>query len=272
MMQRPSGAAGCDGGCARPRLLLLIPAIFLIAADLNAWDWWNRIPYMEWPGNRAHELLTNSPWVALSPAGFRRGEDRVITNGIATRHTGYPIRCFFLVRMLTARPIREALLRAISLQGTLLDIRKGSMARFENFAAIQEQERLKSFMESWPDDLRIKGNDRQIIISVTLRIDDRSGPREESFGKELAAIDIERMMRETILSTDTGKRVGLSCVRQAGPDRLGVKFYFPRTLPDGQPLISAVDRELRFSTAMNGTPVRVKYNLRKMFYHGELEN
>jgi len=240
-------------------VLLFISALFLASFSLKAEGWWEKTPFTQWPGIRVYELLTDSPWVLLSPAGFRQGENR--------RHSGYAISCNYLVRIVTAKPIREALLRSISLQGKLVSAKSGR----KNMDADQQQEQLHAFMASRPDDLRIKGNDRQIIIAITLKIDDRFTSHEEDDGTELSNVDISAISAETSLATDTGKRVDLEDYRPAGNDRLGMQFYFPRQLPDGSPLISAGDKELRFGTRINGTPVKVKFNLKKMIYKGKLE-
>jgi hypothetical protein len=174
--------------------------------------------------------------------------------------------------MVTAKPLREAMLRAISLQGRVLNVSSRFGNSFLSSKAAQEQERLESFMAARPDDLRIKGDDKQIIIGITLRVDDRSRSREEDYGIELSNIDVSRVVQETTLTTDTSRCAALSYFKPAGADRLGVKFYFPRILADGSPLVTAADKELRFSTWINGTPIRAKFNLKKMFYQGKLEN
>ncbi len=257
--QRPSVSGLGDRRNRWRRILLFISALFLASFSLKAEEWWEKTPFTQWPGTRVYELLTDSPWVLLSPAGFRQGENK--------RHSGYAISCNYLVRIVTAQPIREALLRSISLQGKLVSAKSTR----KNMDADQQRERLLAFMASRPDDLRIKGNDRQIIIAITLKIDDRFTSHEEDDGAELSNVDPSAIGSETSLATNTGRRVDLENYRPAGKDRLGIQFCFPRRLPDGSPLISARDKELRFATRINGMPVKVKFNLKKMIYKGKLE-
>ncbi len=102
----------------------LIFVCFTFASSLNLWQsaqWWDIKPYIQWSMEEATSLLNDSPWVALSPAGVRQQEiirrvsdndSGYVINGVPR---GYTITVFYRVRLLTARPIREALLRIISL-------------------------------------------------------------------------------------------------------------------------------------------------------------
>ena len=57
----------------------------------------------------------------------------------------------------------------------------------------------------------------------------------------------------TFLSTTSGKRVYAVAYDPPGNDGLGAKYYFPRTMADGRPFITEVDREVRFETTLTVT-------------------
>jgi hypothetical protein len=83
----------------------------------------------------------------------------------------------------------------------------------------------------------------------------------------------------TFLSTDGGKKVALAKYDSLGENGYGVKFYFPRTLPDGTPLVAAANKEIRFDTLLvlpkerspetKSIAVNAKWDLKKMVLGGK---
>jgi hypothetical protein len=197
-------------------------------------------------------------------------------------------------RLLTAKPVREALLRLISLgiTGATVDAKD-----FDPEGKTQkEQERVEEFVKLNPNDLRVRGNGLYIIIGVTLKeaywgwtkeesyqsdpisqphYDPKAGPylfyRERVKGDELSNVDLSKIYADTSLSVSAGRRVDLVRYNPPDADRLGAKFFFPRNLPDGTSFIRTDDKELWFKTRLNGVNVRVKFNLDKMSYKGRVE-
>lgn len=89
-------------------------------------------------------------------------------------------------------------------------------------------------------------------------------------GQSYADIDGDGIV-ETSLATNTGKRVDLLGYIKPGKDQLGSKFYFPRNLADGRPLITSKDNELYFETRVNETRIKVKFDLGEMLFKGKVE-
>ncbi len=96
------------------------------------------------------------------------------------------------------------------------------------------------------------------------------------------------LTHNTSLTTDTGKGVFLVRYDPPGQDDLWAKYYFPRNLPDGNPLLSQRDKEIRFETSItlledaqpafqSGSAsqrtdrIWMQFNLRKMIFEGRLE-
>jgi hypothetical protein len=94
---------------------------------------------------------------------------------------------------------------------------------------------------------------------------------ENTSPEELMTLQLSDVAGETFLSTETGRRVEILRYDRPSLDMLGAKLYFPRTLPDGRPLITNRDRELRFETRVGGKRIKAKFDLKKMKYKGKLE-
>ena len=95
----------------------------------------------------------------------------------------------------------------------------------------------------------------------------------KSSASELSNVSAaSQLTAETILSTDTGKQVHLLKYVPPGQDRFGARYYFPRYLASGAPLLGTNDKELQFETRIDNHPVKVKFDLKKMRYEGQLES
>jgi hypothetical protein len=136
-------------------------------------------------------------------------------------------------------------------------------------------ERLQEFIRSNPNDVIVQGDDQHIILTVTFKKAFYSGSTvdysELTNADQLSNINNSTIKMETSLATDTGRRVDLLGYSKPGRDKLGSKFYFPRNLADGSPLITAKDKELCFETCVNETKIKVKFDLGEMHYKGKAE-
>jgi len=279
-------------------LLIALVATGTVAAK----DWWEKKPYIEWTPHEIDRMLNDSPWVALCPAELTRGQ-LVISRGSEepAQHVSSPDRraipmhstqvqqaalpslINYRVRLLTARPIREAFLSELSFSAhTHQDFSSQQTVNVERMKGgdlvSARQARLQQFLAEHPGGTLVDGDERRIIVALTLTQFTRNeAPHKSSDWAEqprpsdLLEIHTADLTGTTILSTDTGKRVALIQYDRPGTDMLGAKFYFPRTLPDGAPLIGDRDRELRFETRINGKEIKVKFDLRKMRYKGKVE-
>ena len=136
-------------------------------------------------------------------------------------------------------------------------------------------------MAASPDDIRVKGDDRHIVIGVTLiQIVDN---QMDASGRPLPALRASESKRpgeltalleigdNAFLSTGPRRRVPLLKYDPPGPDQLGVKLYFPRTLPDGTALIGNSDKNLRLEMRIKSGEIAVIFKLRALAYKGRLE-
>jgi hypothetical protein len=246
---------------------------FAIVANLMAQPLWEKKPYTEWSAIEVDRVLNGAPWVALHSAGSSsRGVPTSLSlpGGKQQKFTTFYVYC---LRLLTAKPIGEALLRLIALGGmpgtavALKDLNTGTEA---------ERERLNAFMKSRPDDVRVRGDADYIIVAITLRVGTGAStfePLPKHWVEILMPADREsnpsEFDRKTSLSTDKGDRVSLA--RYEPHDQLGAKYYFPRARTDGRPLITSGSKELRFETMIQRTRIKVKFDLSKMVYKGKIE-
>jgi hypothetical protein len=230
-------------------------------------------PYTQWSVRQVGLILGNSPWVRQSAMFLMRGTAR--TNSIFTKeYTGIDFSSAYQVRVLTALPVREALLRGISLAPKSLGVDE-----LERRNPEKEKARLKDFIVSNPDNILVKGDAENIVISAQLLT--YYGLAVESGGNvinakspgfdELTEADLPELKARTILETDSGKRIQLSDYAPPGSDGLGAKLFFKRKLPDGTYSITEADKELRLEVPLKYHKVKVKFDLKKMMYKGKLE-
>ena len=216
-------------------------------------------PSSEWTEKDAQKILNDSPWgrtqvetdtsemffnptanpaVGSTSTSADRGE-RGATNQATSVN--------YHIRFLSARPIREALARAIEQAQKTPDPQLSSQ--------------LKSFVE----------RDFADYIVVTVSFDTKD-PRfanapKEAFVGATAAI----LKTNTYLDRNDGKRLFLSDYRPPSSDGLGAKFIFPRSL-DGKPFLSSDFSQVRFySEVSRNVKLDMRFKVSDMVYNGVLE-
>ena len=102
---------------------LLLSQSLLLGSDLI-----ERKPYTEWTKKDVSQILNTSLWVKLSPAGV-------------------DTPAFFMVRLLTAKPIREAWLRVLELQPVI-----SAKELSANNSSAEKKAVLERYLASHPDD------------------------------------------------------------------------------------------------------------------------
>lgn len=267
-----AGITGLNGETMPRKLSIFLWMLSIAIMMAVAGEWGEEESYTEWSLEQVDAILSDSPWVGLSPAA---PPIRVYASGLYT-----PL--YYQARLLTARPIREGMLQLISLGmcSSTVDIEE-----FNGRNAVVEKRKkcLQEFIQSHPNDVRVKGDEQQIILGVTLKEAIWGGapvlrttafdPYYEELTNDdrLSDIDSSEISNNTSLTANKGKRVQLVRYATPGTDRLGTKLYFPRYLPDGTPLVTAKDSELVLETRINDTKIRVRFDLKKMLYKGKLE-
>jgi hypothetical protein len=250
-------------------------SLFLFPMLLMAQEWWETKPYIQWSADQVYKILNDSPWVIVTTAGVRPLNRTLLFYPPSSPTRPYSISLLpiaFRVSLITAKPVREALLRRLEWSGTSVNAK--------DYKTESEKERLERFIASSPNDVRVKGDERYIIVALTLRVLDIDNCEvpiknckswlEDPNADELSKIDTSAMTTQTSLATNTN-RVALARYEPPGPDRLGAKYYFPRKLANGAPLIASGDKELIFDTRINNSRLSVKFNLTKMSYNGKPE-
>lgn len=132
-------------------------------------------------------------------------------------------------------------------------------------------------------------NDQSIVVALTLSSRPSGTSSINGYRSALMKLTSPTLASNTLLATSSGRKVFLTRYDPPGNDGLGAKYYFPRNLPDGTPLVTAVDKEIRFETmitlnegvTLTGNELGVEleredriwmqFDLRKMLFEGKLE-
>lgn len=244
---------------------LIITLLLSIGAAQNK-------PWSEWTKVEAEKILNSSAWgqtqtdtdtsemmysptsLAGSSSSNRTGTlgtttDRqsVNNNRITQGANNQAISVNYHVRLLSAKPVRQAFMRVIELtqktpEKELLD-------------------GLKSFVD--------RDFSEFIVVAVTFDSTDGrySGPALQAF----AAGTIGTLKNKTYLERKDGKRVFLMQYHPPISDGLGAKFIFPRIV-DEKKFVNADSGSFRFySEVTNQLKLNVTFKTSDLMYNGQLE-
>lgn len=210
-------------------------------------------PVSEWSEKDAAKLLDDSPWahtqtetdtseMFFSPTtqggsgpGTSRGQQ-----GATNQATNVNFR----IRLLSAKPIRQAFARAISAKQP------------------QMAEPLKAFVD--------RDFNEFIVVSVTYDSTDQrySGPAMQLFNSANTGV----LKNKTFLEVKGGQRMFLSQYQAPSQDGLGAKFIFPRMHEDKPFVSSESGGELRFYSEFSANiKLNMRFKLADMIYEGKLE-
>lgn len=242
------------------RILFACSIIILFAASIAAQK---TKPWTEWTEKDAAKILNDSAWgqtqteggtesqpsstSAITQTTAGRREDQARDAGASKIESGEKKDApsmHYRVRLLSAKPIRAALVRMIELQG----------------APPEKVAQWRPFVDRDFGDY--------IVITVTMDGNDRK--RMGLAMDEISKVETEALKTTTYLERKDGKRVALMEYR-APTDALGAKFVFPRAL-DGKPFIDANSGEVRFSTEAGKTlKISKRFKVAELMYDGKLE-
>ena len=230
----------------------LFALFMLITTVLAAQEWWASKPYATWSKEEVEKMLTDSPW----GQEVRKSLPRItyINPGTAGIERAYD-RLRFHIGLLTSKPIRMALAR----RAMLLDPVKNARTDWGSFV---DQEDARNIV---------------VIVNVSaIPADSRLAVVVSEF---MAHSKTSDLVSRVSLAADGGKKVRLAEYDPLGENGYGYKFIFPRSLPDGKPLVEPGTKELKFDliisiaeeqTSITSIPVNKKWDLRKMQYQGRL--
>ena len=233
------------------RAFVISAFVLLLAHPLAVSAQWGKKPYTEWSEKEALKVLNDSPWgqshsfTDMSRA-FSTGPGRTANPGQTQEASTRQIN--FRIRFLSARPIREAFVRAIELK------QKGQLPK-------QFADQLKAFVESPFRDL--------IVIVVDFDSNATTGELEQV--RALLNNRTTADLKNTTYLQVGGKRVFLDEYQTPKSDGLGARLVFPR-LVDGEPWITERTEDIHFVSEMSSTyKLDIRYKVKEMIYQGKLE-
>jgi hypothetical protein len=238
--------------------LVLIPCILLGASILLAQGWWESKLYTSWTKDEVTNMLDKSPWGTVYNRAVERisgiGTSITTGGGLGSTETAYDKLAFHL-SFVTAKPIRMALAR----RALLVDPGNASKTDWGKYIDQEDPQNIVVVMS-----LTASPADSAVALLLSQTLDD---------------FKLADLASRTFLSTDGGKKVALAKYDSLGENGYGVKFYFPRTLPDGTPLVAAANKEIRFDTLLvlpkerspetKSIAVNAKWDLKKMVLGGK---
>jgi len=238
-------------------LVVLFASVFGAAAQKKAKPW------TDWSEKEVLKMLNDSAWgqtqtdtdtseMFYSPDSANRnpignrpldpssgsGNNRS-TQGQLNQATSINYR----IRLLTAKPIRQALARRAQIQ-------KPELA-----------EQLKAFAE--------QQTDQYIVVAVDYDSSDRrfSGPAMQVFNSANTGV----LKNSTYLENKDGKRLFLEQYIAPINDGMGAKFVFPRTL-NNELFVNEQSGYLRFYSEMaKNLKLNMRFKIADMMYDGKLE-
>jgi len=217
-------------------------------------------PWTEWSKKDAEKILNDSAWGQSESVGVGEpvntavitktqggGSENIQRNGENAETMGGPKPVYYRARFLTAKPVREAFARMVTLS--------------KPDAGKDLTDQLQEFID------RDFGNYLVVALSV-----ESSDPRiAGGVMNMLSRLNKDTLKDKVYLERKDGKRLMLMDYRSPIADIMGAKFIFERSL-DGQPFLTADSDSVRFVVEISE---KMKFNMRfrvaAMMYAGKLE-
>lgn len=219
-------------------------------------------PWTELSEKEAAKILNDSPWGQTQTEGedSRPEQTSAITQVAAPRSADRqmqregeapetkPSRVVkFRMRFLSAKPVRAAFAKFVLLKKGEAD--EGLATQLQGFVDRDFGDYVVVAVMAEAADPRIVGPMMQLLTSATTDV----------------------LKEKVYLERKDGKRLTLADYRPPGPDGMGAKFVFMRTL-EGQPFLTAESDNVRFFAQFNEKmKLNVKYKVSDMMYDGKLE-
>lgn len=219
-------------------------------------------PWTEWSKKDVEKTLNESAWAqtqtetdtsemtyspTVTPVASSGNAGRGLESRGESGAKNAPLSVKYHVRLLSAKPIREAFSRMVVLS--------------QNNASPQLIEQLQGFVNRDFGDY--------IVVAVTFEASDgrMAGAARQAFN----SVTAEVLKNSTYLERKDGKRLVLMDYRAPIQDGMGAKFVFPRLL-DEKTFVNEEAGSVRFySEVSSKVKLNVKFNVATLTYGGKLE-
>jgi hypothetical protein len=220
-------------------------------------------PWTELSEKEAAKILNDSPWgqtqtegedsrqpeqtSAITQVAAPRSADRQLQREGEAPDTKPSRVVKFRMRFLSAKPVRGAFAKFVLLKKGEAD--EGLATQLQGFVDRDFGDYVVVAVMAEAADPRMVGPMMQFLTNAT----------------------VDALKEKVYLERKDGKRLVLADYRPPGPDGMGAKFVFMRTL-EGQPFLTADSDNVRFFAQFNEKmKLNVKYKVSDMMYDGKLE-
>jgi len=220
-------------------------------------------PWTELSEKEAAKILNDSPWgqtqtegedsrqpeqtSAITQVAAPRSADRQLQREGEAPDTKPSRVVKFRMRFLSAKPVRGAFAKFVLLKKGEAD--EGLATQLQGFVDRDFGDYVVVAVMAEAADPRMVGPMMQFLTNAT----------------------VDGLKEKVYLERKDGKRLVLADYRPPGPDGMGAKFVFMRTL-EGQPFLTAESDNVRFFAQFNEKmKLNVKYKVSDMMYDGKLE-
>jgi hypothetical protein len=196
----------------------------LVETEAQAGKFWDEKPYTRWKEREARQFLEESPWCYEFQWGNIGDIGQSVRFGVNSEREYITI---FRLALFSAQIVRQAYVATVA---------KGDQRIFNRYREF------------------VNRNYDEIVVAMTIDSIPQGLSSVFDVYKQLSSLRLPDLVNNTYLATDTGKKVFIKDYIPPTPDGTGAKFIFPRWLPDGTPLITALEKSVRFQT----TTFRIK--------------
>jgi hypothetical protein len=208
------------------RVALIFLATVLIAnLAFAAGEFWEKKEFSQWNQKDCQKLMEDSPWaktLTLGGMGTPAGDST----------DSQPSRTKYIVKFLSAEPIKEAWLR-------LQQIGRG----YEKFSPDQkkefEEKIVDAFLRQIPED--------KIVIEIDYSINTVSGDKEAA---RFWQTQTTTLLKNSVFIRGTkGAKTPIEAFGAGTGAARNIRFIFPRTTADGKPVINPDDKSIALEFA-----------------------
>jgi hypothetical protein len=243
-----------------PRVLITSSLTFVLALS-TALAQKAEKPWVEWSKKDVQKMLEDSPWaqvqndtdnsqIMFSPTSAAGVNGAGSTSNDSSRlgqgATNQSVNVKFFVRLFSARPIRQALVRQMTLQQNLPD---EALAKLRQFAEVKSENSIIFTLLYESNDQRAGNTVMQALNSNTTA----------------------SLKNNTYLQRNDGKQLFLEEYVPPGKDGFGARFIFLKNADD-KPFFDAGSGDIHFVAQFpNGFKIDRRFKIANMLYRGELE-